>query len=135
MTVHLVNPDGIVKVPVHHQASVAQGSKVISLAGQVSWDADALLVGEGDMTAQSEQAYLNVARALRELGATTNDITRVTVYVVGMTPDTVAQVMAGRRRASDALGVEFQHPATFIGVTSLWDPDYLIEVEATAIIE
>ena len=135
MTVHLVNPEGIVKVPVHHQASVAQGSKIISLAGQVSWDADARLVGKGDLTAQSEQAYLNVAQALKELGATTDDITRVTVYVVGMTPETVAQVMAGRRRAFEALGVEFQHPGTFIGVTSLWDPDYLIEVEATAVLD
>lgn len=135
MTIHLVNPKGIVNLPVHHQASVAQGSKIISLAGQVSWDADARLVGEGDLTAQSEQAYLNVARALKELGASTDEITRVTVYVVGMTPETSAQVMAGRRRAADALGVKFQHPGTFIGVTSLWDPNYLIEVEATAVID
>ncbi|MEF2977286.1 RidA family protein [Subtercola sp. YIM 133946] len=106
-----------------------------ALAGQVSWDADGRLVGEGDLTAQSEQAYLNVARALIELGASTDDMTRVTVYVVGMTPESTAMVMAGRRRASDALGVEFQHPGTFVGVTALWDPNYLIEVEATAIID
>jgi enamine deaminase RidA (YjgF/YER057c/UK114 family) len=135
MNIHLVNPDGIVKLPVHHQASVATGSKIITLAGQVSWDADAQLIGKGDLTAQSEQAYLNVATALRALGVTTDDLSHVTVYVVGYTPATGKQVMEGRRRAADRLGVDFQHPGTFVGVTSLWDPDYLIEVQATAIVD
>lgn len=135
MSVQLVNPDGIVNLPVHHQASVATGSKFISLAGQVSWDVDAQLVGKGDLAAQSEQAYLNVAAALRGLGASTDDITHVTVYVVGYTPATGKQVMEGRRRAADGLGVDFQHPGTFVGVTSLFDPDYLIEVQATAVVD
>lgn len=135
MSVLLINPDGIVNLPVHHQASVATGSKIISLAGQVSWDADAQLIGKGDLTAQSEQAYLNVATALRRLGATTDDLSHVTVYVVGYTPATGKQVMKGRRRAADRLGVVFQHPGTFVGVTSLFHPDYLIEVQATAIVD
>jgi enamine deaminase RidA (YjgF/YER057c/UK114 family) len=135
MSVRLINPDGIVKLPVHHQVSIAQGSTIISLAGQVSWDADGQLVGKGDVAAQTEQAYLNVAQALRALGASTSDITRVTVYVVGMNPETQRRVMTGRQRAADRLGVEFQHPGTFVGVTSLWNPDYLIEVEATAVID
>ena len=135
MSIQLINPEGIVNLPVHHQASVATGSKIISLAGQVSWDADAQLIGKGDLAAQSEQAYLNVAAALRGLGATTDDLSHVTVYVVGYTPETGKQVMEGRRRAADRLGVQFQHPGTFVGVTSLWDPDYLIEVQATAIVD
>ena len=112
MSVQLINPDGIVHLPVHHQASIARGATLISLAGQVSWDAAAHLVGKGDVAAQAEQAYLNVAQALRALGASTNDITRVTVYVVGMNPETQKLVMSGRRRAADRLGVEFQHPGT-----------------------
>ncbi len=59
----------------------------------------------------------------------------MTVYVVGMSPETQKRVMNGRQRAADRLGVDFQHPGTFVGVTSLWDPEYLIEVEATAIID
>jgi enamine deaminase RidA (YjgF/YER057c/UK114 family) len=70
-----------------------------------------------------------------QLGATTNDITRVTVHVVDRTPEKAVQVMAGRRRASDELGVEFQHPGTFIGVNSFRDSNYLIEVEAVAVID
>jgi len=135
MSIRLINPDGIVNLPVHRQASVATGSTIISLAGQVSWDADAQLIGRGDLAAQSEQAYMNVATALRGLGASTEDITHVTVYVVGYTRATGKQVMEGRRRAADRLGVDFQHPGTFVGVTSLFDPDYLIEVQATAVLD
>ena len=135
MSIRLINPEGIVNLPVHRQASVATGSTIISLAGQVSWDADAQLVGKSDLAAQSEQAYLNVAQALRSLGASTEDITHVTVYIVGYTPTTGKQVMEGRRRAADRLGVNFQHPGTFVGVTSLFDPDYLIEIQATAVVD
>lgn len=135
MSIRLINPDGVVTVPVHHQASVATGSRIISLAGQVSWDENGQLVGKRDLAAQSEQAYLNVARALQGVGATTDDITQVTVYVVGYNPDAGKQVMEGRRRAADRLGVDFQHPGTFVGVTSLFHPDYLIEVQATAVVD
>jgi enamine deaminase RidA (YjgF/YER057c/UK114 family) len=135
MSIRLINPDGIVNLPVHHQASVATGSTIISLAGQVSWDANAQLIGKGDLAAQSEQAYLNVAQALRGLGASTDDITQVTVYVVDYSPAAGKQVMEGRRRAAERLGVGFQHPGTFVGVTSLFDPDYLIEVQATAVVD
>ncbi|MBU4555948.1 MAG: RidA family protein [Actinobacteria bacterium] len=135
MSVQLINPDGVVNLPVHHQASVATGSRIITLAGQVSWDAGAQLVGKGDLAAQAEQAYHNVATALQGLGASTDDITHVTVYVVGYTRATGKQVMEGRQRAADRLGVDFQHPGTFVGVTSLFDPDYLIEVQATAVVD
>jgi len=134
LSIQLINPDGVVSVSVHHQVSVATGSKIISLAGQVSWDENAQLIGKDDLATQSEQAYLNVARALDGAGATTDDITHVTVYVVGYNPETGKQVMEGRRRAADRLGVDFQHPGTFVGVTSLFHPDYLIEVQATAVV-
>jgi len=135
MSIRLINPDGIVNVVVHHQASVATGARIISLAGQVSWDAAAQLVGKGDLAAQSEQAYLNVATALQGLGAGVDDITHVTVYVVGYNPETGKLVMEGRRRAAERLGTDFQHPGTFVGVTSLFHPDYLIEVQATAVLD
>lgn len=135
MSVRLIHPDGVARVPVHHQVTIAQGSKVINMAGQVSWDADAHLVGAGDLTAQTEQAYLNVAACLRIAGATTADLTGVVLYVVDLDPAKLQQVSQGSRRASERLGVSFQHPGTYIGVTSLFDPNYLIEIVGTAVID
>jgi hypothetical protein len=41
--------------------SIATGSKLVFMAGQVAWDADGTLVGEGDLAAQVEQGSLNAA--------------------------------------------------------------------------
>lgn len=135
MTLRLIHPEGVVRTDAHHQVSVARGSTMISMAGQVSWDADGRLVGAGDLAAQAEQAYLNVAAALRGPGATTDDLTGVTVYVVGLGPDTMPLVLAGVQRAAERLGATFQHPGTYVGVTSLFDPDYVVEIQGTAVVD
>ena len=135
MSVSLINPEGVARVNVHHQVTVATGSRIINMAGQVSWDANAQLVGAGDLIAQTEQAYLNVAACLRGAGATTADLTGAVLYIVDLDRARLEQVSQGIRRASERLGVSFQHPGTYIGVTSLFDPNYLIEIVGTTVID
>ena len=55
MSVTLVNPSGLPEIPIYHQVSVATGTRLIHVAGQVAWDADGALVGAGDLAAQVEQ--------------------------------------------------------------------------------
>lgn len=81
-----------------------------------------------------QKAYLNVAAALDAVGATVADLAKVTVYVVGLDETTAGQLVEGRERAAATLGVEFQHPSTWIGVTSLAAPGYLVEVDAVAVL-
>ena len=81
MNVTLLHPDGVLRVAVLHQVSVAEGTKVVSLAGQVSWDADGQLLGGDDLAAQTEQCYLNVAIALNAAGATADHLTRTTAVL------------------------------------------------------
>ncbi|BBH63336.1 hypothetical protein ACTI_00210 [Actinoplanes sp. OR16] len=64
MAVTLVNPSGLPEIPIYRQVSVATGSKLIHVAGQVSWDEQGAPVGDGDLAAQVEQCYLNVGTAL-----------------------------------------------------------------------
>ncbi len=64
MAITLVNPSGLPKIEAYRQVSVATGSKLVFIAGQVAWDADARTIGRGDFAAQVEQCYLNVATAL-----------------------------------------------------------------------
>lgn len=66
MAITLMNPTGLPKIDAYRQVSVATGSKLVFVAGQVSWDADGVTVGEGDLAAQVEQCYLNVGIALAE---------------------------------------------------------------------
>ncbi|MBN9738293.1 MULTISPECIES: RidA family protein [unclassified Pseudonocardia] len=134
MTVELVHPERVNRVDVHRQVATAQGSRTVYLAGQVSWDTEGTLVGPGDVAAQAEQCYLNVAAALDAVGATAADLAKVTVYVVGLDEAKAGQFVVGRERAAARLGVEFQQPSTWIGVTSLAAPGYLVEVDAVAVL-
>lgn len=56
MAITLVNPGGLPEIDVYRQVSIATGSKLIFIAGQVAWDADGRTVGEGDLAAQSSSA-------------------------------------------------------------------------------
>lgn len=134
MTVTLVHPERVNRVDVHHQVAVAQGSRTVYLAGQVSWDTEGNLVGEDDLAAQAEQCYLNIAAALDAVGATAADLAKVTVYMVDLDEERAGRFIAGRERAAAALGAEFQQPSTWIGVTALAAPGYLVEVDAVAVL-
>lgn len=135
MTISLVNPSGLPKIPVYRQVSVATGTKLVFVAGQVSWDADGVTVSAGDLAAQVERCYLNVGTALAEAGASFEDVAKLTVYVVDRTPDKMPLVLDGIARASARLGITPQAPATMIGVAALHVPDHLVELEATAAID
>ncbi|MGW2090664.1 RidA family protein [Promicromonospora sukumoe] len=134
MTVKLVHPEGVNRVDVHHQVAETQGSRTVYLAGQVSWDTEGNLVGAGDVAAQAEKAYLNIAAALDAVGATAADLAKVTVYVVDLDAEKAEQFVIGRERAAATLGVELQQPSTWIGVTALAAPGYLVEVDAIAVL-
>ncbi|MFD9891126.1 RidA family protein [Amycolatopsis sp. NPDC059027] len=135
MTVTLMNPAGLPEIGVYRQVAIASGSKQIFVAGQVSWDADGVTVGEGDLAAQVEQCYLNVGIALAAAGASFDDVTRLSVYIADWTPDKMPLFLKGVAKASAKLGVTPLPPATLLGVTSLAIAGHLVEVEATAVLD
>jgi enamine deaminase RidA (YjgF/YER057c/UK114 family) len=135
MAITLVNPDGLPKVDIYRQVSIATGSKLVFIAGQVARDADGGRVGEGDLAAQVEQCYLNIGTALAEVGGSFDDVAKLTVYLVDWTPDKMPLFLEGVAQAAAKLGVTAAPPLTGIGVAVLAEPDLLVEVEATAVID
>ncbi|NEE03991.1 RidA family protein [Phytoactinopolyspora halotolerans] len=135
MAVTLVNPDGLPKPEVYRQLSIATGSKLVFLAGQVARDAEGNPVGDGDLAAQVEQAYVNIGTALAEIGGSFDDVAKLTIYVVDWTPDKMPLLGEGVSRAAAAMGVDPTKPITLLGVAALGEPDLLVEVEATAVLD
>ncbi|KND40548.1 MULTISPECIES: RidA family protein [Streptomyces] len=135
MAIKLVNPSGLPKIDVYRQVSIATGSKLVFIAGQVAWDAEGTTVGEGDLAAQVEQCYLNIDTALAEAGGSFDDVAKLTFYVVDWTPDKMPSLLEGVSRASAKLGITPVPPATLLGVAALDVPDHLVEIEATAILD
>jgi enamine deaminase RidA (YjgF/YER057c/UK114 family) len=132
--IEMLNPDGLPKPDVYRQMSVATGSRTVFLSGQVARTAEGEPVGPGDLAAQTEQAYLNVATALAAVGAGFDDVAKINVYVVDLAPEKIADFGAGVMRAAERLGIDPIKPITLLGVSSLAEPDLLIEVEATAVL-
>ncbi|MFJ9207305.1 RidA family protein [Streptomyces sp. NPDC102264] len=135
MAITLVNPGGLPEIDVYRQVSVATGSKLVFIAGQVAWDAEGVTVGAGDLAAQVEQCYLNVGTALAEVGGSFEDVAKLTVYVVDWTPDKMPLFLEGVARATAKLGITPLAPGTLIGVAALDVPEHLVEVEATAVLD
>ncbi|MFD3837578.1 RidA family protein [Streptomyces sp. NPDC058642] len=135
MTITLRNPEGLPKIDVYRQVAIASGTRLVFVAGQVSWDAEGGTVGEGDLAAQVEQCYLNVATALAEAGGSFDDVAKLTFYVVDWTADKMPLLLEGISRATTKLGLTPVPPATLIGVAALDVPEHLVELEAIAVLD
>jgi len=135
MPITLTNPETLPAIDVYHQVSIATGSKLVFIAGQVAWDATGTTVGVGDLPTQVEQCYVNIATALSKAGATFADVAKLTVYVPDWTPEKMPALLEGVSRASTRLGITPTPPTTLIGVAALDVPEHLVEIEATAVVD
>ncbi len=59
---------------------------------------------------------------------------KVTLYVVEWERSKIEAIGAGIGAAAEKLGVNPVKSATLIGVTALFEPDYLVEIDATAVL-
>ena len=114
------------------QVVSTHGGRTIRCSGQTAWDKDMKTIGEGDFAAQAKATYENVRIALASAGAEPRDIVQMRTYIVDYTPEYLGP-----------LGIETaaffgDHPppaATLIGVASLAMPEFMIEIEVTAVID
>ena len=135
MPITLMNPARLPKIDVYNQVSIASGSRLVFVAGQVAWDADGNTIGEGDLAAQVEQCYLNIGAALAEVGGSFDNVAKLSFYVVDWTPEKLPLVLEGISRAAAKLAVTPAPPVTLLGVAALDIPDHLVEIEATAVLD
>ena len=110
------------------QAVVARGTTVF-LRGQVGQDLDtAESVGIGDAAAQTERAMANIAMLLEEAGAKLEHICKITVYLIDPRYREAVYRVIGR-------WLQGVHPvSTGIVVSALARPEWVVEVEAMAVI-
>lgn len=135
MAITLTNPQGVPQVDFHHQVSIATGSKIVFMAGQVAWGADGRLVGENDFTAQVERCYLNVAAALAGIGGSLDDIAKLTIYVVSWSMDKMPAVEEARARLRRTRCRDICGAGHLGWCRRVVRPEFLVEVEAIAVLD
>lgn len=109
------------------QAVVAGG--VVYLRGQIGQDLETReSVGIGDVEAQAEKAMANIAMLLDEAGSSLADIVKIVVYIIDPRYREAVYRVTGR-------WLKGVFPvSTGIVVSSLARPEWLVEIDATAVI-
>lgn len=127
-----VRPDGLSNNPSYTQVVATRGEQTVYVSGQVAVDADGALVGGSDLSRQTEQVMQNLQTALGAAGATFDDVAKITVFVVDYVPEHRAIIAEVRNRF---VSPDRPPASTLVGVTALAVPEFLIEIEAVAVID
>lgn len=133
MSKEYINPDSLFSSLPHgfSQIIVAQGSRTVYISGQTAWNAQKQIVGS-NLAEQSRQAFANLQTAVEAAGGTLADVVALRIYIVNYKPEDADAVGSALR----AYFPEDRRPtSTWIGVSSLAVADFLIEIEAIAVLE
>ena len=131
MTLERPHAQGLPATP-YAQVIVARGSRLVFVSGQISVDEQGHVVARGDFAGQARQAHANLVAALSASGATVRDIAKLTTFIVGYRPELLPVIRDAR---ATIFGAGESPASTLIGVEALANPDYLIEVEAFAVLD
>ena len=115
--------------PVSHFTHVVRAGRLVFVSGCVATDAQGRVVGGHDVVAQTRQVHENIKHCLAAAGATFADVCKVTVFLRDI----------GDREKVNTIRKEYfgaHRPAsTLVEISRLVRDDYLVEIEATAVID
>lgn len=132
MPVQHINPNEMHHNPAFSQAILLPaGARTLLIGGQNAVDAQGQIVGKGDLGAQTAKALENVQHCLKAAGATIEQLVQVKIYLAGdvdLRPGFAAWMAVWGTRTN---------PPTVSGIRvhGLAHPDYLVEIEAMAVLD
>ncbi len=129
METRLINPLELSVPTGYSHVAVAPAGRTAYVSGQIAYDGTGRIVGKGDLRAQAVQVYENLYAALAAAEATFGDVVKMTAFVVDLTPEKATVL---REVRAQFLPESHRPASTMVGVTSLVNPDLLVEIEAIA---
>ena len=129
-SVRYINPDTLNKNPAFTNVVVVEGNvKTVYIGGQDAINASGEIVGKGDIVAQTEQILANVRAALEASGARAEHIIKWNIYVVE------GQSLEAGFGAFQRAWPQTPNPPAITGVfvSALAHPDFLVEMDAVAV--
>ena len=131
MEKRFINPERLIRPGNYTPVVTVSGGRTIFISGQVPQDERGDVVGAGDLAAQVERVYQNLQTALAGAGAKLDDLVKINVYVVNYRPEHRPLLNAARSRY-----VSRENPpaSTLIGVQSLAREEFLVEIDAVAVV-
>jgi enamine deaminase RidA (YjgF/YER057c/UK114 family) len=125
----IVNPDNVVKPASNYAQGVVHSAAAerIVISGQLGLRSDGTL--EEGLEAQMERAWSNVFNVMTAGGFDKTQLLRATIYV------TVPGQVAVYRKIRDKMFDGHLCAATYIEISALAAPEFLVEIEAEAVKE
>lgn len=105
-----------------------QAGNLLFVSGQVALDRNRNLVGKGDSAAQTKQCMENIQALLEAAGATWENVVKLNTFVLNMGD------LAVIREARLPFLKQPYPTSTLVEVKQLANPDFLIEIEAVAVL-
>jgi enamine deaminase RidA (YjgF/YER057c/UK114 family) len=131
MPVTRLNPEGMYRSPVFSQGIILPANaRILLIGGQNGVNAQGEIVARGDVVRQTEQALVNLQKVLAAAGAGLEDLVKVTIIMqqdIDLTAAFGAWMAVWGQRSNPPTVSAFRVP-------SLSNPDFLIEIEAQAVL-
>src|SRR5438477_3360282 len=114
------------------QVVIATGRKLVFISGQTAGDARKNIVGGDSVLEQARQAFRNLEAVMGAAGGTLKDVVALRIYGVDYQAESGTAVGTVLR---EFFSPENPPASTWIGVSALAVPEFLIEIEATAVLD
>ncbi len=131
MKIEFHNPPTLAPTFGWTQVVTQTGGKTVLVSGQPSVDNKGQTVGKGDLKAQTIQVYENIKAGLESVGASFKDVIKMSAFVVGLKPEHTPTLREIRSRY---INMATPPASTVVGVEALVGGDWLIEIEAIAVL-
>jgi enamine deaminase RidA (YjgF/YER057c/UK114 family) len=131
MEIHFANPKSVHAVTGYSHAGYFEGpAKVVYISGQVARNENGETVGIGSVEEQTRQVFKNISSIVSSLGGDLGRVIKLNIFTTRL--DQVPTI----RKVRDEYFAGKELPcSTLVGVTGLVSPDFLIEIEAVAILD
>lgn len=127
---HYTNPEGLSTPRGYSHVVEVTSGRLVFIAGQVALDAKGNVVGADDFRAQANQVFENLRAALRSVGADFGNLVKINTYVLDMSQLPVLREV----RDKQFTGIDHRPASTLVQVQKLAQDQFLIEIEAVAVI-
>ncbi len=113
------------------QVVVSEPGKMVFISGQVAWDENEKIHGENDLETQTRVSIEKLERAVESAGGSLEDIVMLRIYKVNFQAGDGPVIGKILR---EKFGTDHPPASTWISVNGLANPDFMIEIEAQAIV-
>ena len=118
--------------PELYYAQATRSGNMIFISGQTAWDENMNIVGRGDIEAQTRQIFENIKRILESEGAKMSDIVKMNFFCRDIRFLRRGELFAKVLK-------EYFGPVcpacTGVQISNLWNPDFMLEIEAIAMVD